>query len=117
MENIRFLFNGVKIDNRTGEYIQKRLETIGKLLDNILRIEVEIDLDKKGKFRAEVMVKTPYKLYRSEETTESIEGSIDIVMEELKNQIRKDKTRLREVRERGRRSIKKALTIDKNARF
>lgn len=117
MNNMRLFFKGVKIDERTEEYIRKRLITLERILDKILRVEVEIDLDKKGKFRVEVMVKTPYNLYRSEETTQSIEGSVDIVEEELKNQIRKDLERVRTIRTRGRRSIKKNLVIDKNARY
>jgi len=115
--SFRIFFKGVKIDERTGDYIQKRLAALEKLLDKILRVEVEIDLDKKGKFRAEVMVKTPFQLYRAEEITESIEGSIDIVLEQLKVQIRKDKDRVVALRRRGGRSIKKKITIDQNARF
>lgn len=117
INSFRIFFKGVKIDERTGDYIKKRLATLEKLLDKILRVEVEIDLDKKGKFRAEVMVKTPFQLYRAEETTESIEGSIDMVSEQLKVQIRKDKDRVVSLRRRGGRSIKKKITIDKNARF
>lgn len=115
--SFRIFFQGVKIDERTEDYIKKRLATMEKILDKILRVEVEIDLDKKGKFRAEVMVKTPYQLYRAEETTESIEGSIDMVSEQLKVQIRKDKDRVAALRRRGGRSIKKKITLDKNARF
>jgi ribosomal subunit interface protein len=115
--SFRIFFKGVKIDERTGDYVNKRLATLGKLLDKILRVEVEIDMDKKGKFRAEVMVKTPFQLYRAEETTESIEGSIDIVCEELKVQMRKDKERVVALRRRGGRSLKKKITIDQNARF
>jgi ribosomal subunit interface protein len=114
---IRFLFKGVKIDNRTEEYIEKRLTALDKLLKNILTREVEIDLDKKGKFRAEVMIKTPYNLYRSEETTESIEGSIDVVVNELKIQIKKDLEKVRTMKKRGRISIKKGIVVDKDARF
>jgi ribosomal subunit interface protein len=116
--SFRLFFKGVKIDDRTEDYIEKRLATLEKLLDKILRVEVEIDIDKKKNlFRAEVMVKTPFQLYRAEETTESIEGSIDIVSEQLKVQIRKDKDRVVALRRRGGRSIKKKITIDQNARF
>ncbi|OGI17648.1 MAG: ribosomal subunit interface protein [Candidatus Moranbacteria bacterium RIFCSPHIGHO2_02_FULL_40_12b] len=117
MSNMRLFFKGLKIDERTENYIRKRLATIEKILHKILRVEVEIDLDKKGKFRVEVMVKTPYNLYRAENTTSSIEGSIDTVEDELKNQIRKDKEKMRDLRKRGRRSIKKRVVIDENARF
>lgn len=117
MKNMRLFFKGVKIDERTEEYIRKRLEYIEKILDKILHVEVEIDLDKKGKFRVEVMIKTPYDLYRSEDTTQSIEGSVDAVAEDLKNQINRNKDRLITLRRRGGRSIKKKMALDENARF
>jgi ribosomal subunit interface protein len=117
MGNYKFFFKGVRIDERTEEYIKKRLNSLEKLLDKILQIEVEIDLDKKGKFRVEVMIKTPYKLYRSEEITESIEGSVDIVENELKTQITKDKGKRKTLIKRGGRSLKKKITLDENARF
>ncbi|MFA4817133.1 MAG: ribosome-associated translation inhibitor RaiA [Parcubacteria group bacterium] len=116
--SVRLYFKGLKIDDRTESYITKRLQSAQKLLEKINRIEVEIDMDKKkNKFRVEVMVKTPHQLYRAEETTESIEGSIDIVSEQLKVQIRKDKERVVALRRRGGRSLKKKITIDQNARF
>ncbi|MCX6763108.1 MAG: HPF/RaiA family ribosome-associated protein, partial [Candidatus Moranbacteria bacterium] len=73
--------------------------------------------DKKGKFRAEVMVKTPRNLYRAEETTESIEGSVDIAVDELKDQIRKKKDRRVDLIKRGGRTIKKDIVLDENSRF
>jgi len=63
------------------------------------------------------MVKTPHNLYRSEETTESIEGSTDIAVEEMKTQILRDKERVKDLRIRGKRSIKKAIVVDEGARF
>jgi ribosomal subunit interface protein len=114
---IRFLLKGVKIDERTKKYVEKKLEYADKLLKNILLKEVEIDLDKKGNFRVEVMIKTPFCLYRSEEITESIEGSIDIVSDELKIQIKKDLERVKTQKKRGRISIKKRMVVDKDARF
>ncbi len=117
MTNIRLFFKGVKIDERTEEYIRKRLQTIVKILPKIILAEVEIDLDKKGKFRVEVMVKTPYKLYRAEETSESIEGSVDVLENQLKVQILRDKDRQSSLAKRGGRSIKKKVVIDENARF
>lgn len=116
--SVRFLFKGLRIDDRTQSYINKKIESVEKLLDGPVRAEIEIDLDrKKGNFRVEVMIKTPYRLYRAEETTESIEGSIDAVEDELKTQIRKDKEKIQTLKMRGRMSIKKKLTVAKEARF
>lgn len=115
--NVKFLMKGVKIDDKTKKYIEKRLSAIDKILSKVLVIEVEIDLDKKGKFRVEMMIKTPNNLYRSEETTESIEGSTDIVVGELKNQIKRDKEKIRTMKKRGQISIKKKAVVSEDARF
>jgi len=114
----RLFFKGLKIDDRTDEYITKKINALEKLLDKVTRVEIEIDLDKKkNKFRVEVMIKTPHQLYRAEDTTQSIEGSIDSVEEDLREQITKDKEKVRTLRLRGRRSIKKKTVLDKDARF
>jgi len=114
---VRFLLKGLKIDQRTKEYIEKRLAVLEKVLKNILHIAVEIDLDKKGHFRVEVMVKTPREMFRAEEITESVEGSIDIVQKELLTQIKKKHVRRRELKERGARTLKKKIVVDPQARF
>lgn len=115
--NIRFLFKGQEIDEHTREYILKRIGRIEKLVDVVTEFEVEIDRNKKGKFRVEVMVKTPHNIYRAEDTTESIEGSTDLVIDELEIQIAKKKNKNRDLLLRGKRSIKKKLVVDKAARF
>jgi len=120
--NIRYLFKEVKIDDRTKNYVSEKIEKLGKFFRSLkedaeVSAEVEIDLDKKGKFRVEVMLFTPYQKYRGEDTTESIEGSVDSVYEELENQIMKDKKRLITMTRRGGRSIKKKMVVDEGARF
>lgn len=115
--DIKYLFKDVTIDDRTREYIEKRLSGIEKINDQILNVEVEIDRDKKGLFRVEVMARTPRDMFRAEETTESIEGSIDTVVDELKIQIVKKKDKLWTKIMRGARSIKKKMSIDEDARF
>ena len=82
-----FFFKGLEIDQRTREYVEKRLSTLDKFVENILKAEVEIDLDKKGKFRVEVMIHTPRNMFRADNTTDSVEASVDLVVDELQNQI------------------------------
>lgn len=113
----RFLFKGVDIDERTREYILKRLERIEKLVDPVSEYSLEVDRDKHGMFRVEIMVKTPHNLYRAEETTVSVEGSTDIVIDELEVQIDKKKNKNRDLKLRGKRSIKKKMVLDAAARF
>ena len=117
INNVRFMAKGVNVDDETKDYILKRLETLDKFVDKVIQTEVEMEMDKKGKFRVEVMIKTPRNLFRAEETTESIEGSIDLVVDQLQVQAVDTKERFRTLRERGARSIKKKTVLDENARF
>ena len=112
----RYFYRGVKIDDRTYDYIEKKIMAIEKLLDRISQVEIEIDLDKKGKFRVEVMVKTPYKLFRAEDTTQSIEGSIDSVDLHLRDQIKSHKSRRKTLIRKGGRLIKESMVVDEKAR-
>ncbi len=119
---MRLLQKGLKLDQRTISYIEKKISRLGKYFrsnkkDAEFAPEVEIELDKKGKFRAEVNLITSYKRYRAEAVSISVEGSIDEVYEALENQILKDKDKLATLRKRGAMSIKKKMVIDENARF
>lgn len=113
----QFLFQGLDIDERTREYVSKRLRRVEKLVDPASKIEIEIDRDKKGKFRVEVMVRAPKKQYRAEETTGSVEASTDLVIDELERQVAKEKDRHDALSRRGGRSIKKKMTLDADSRF
>lgn len=113
----RYLVQGLELSAKTGEYIDKKLKRLAKLVDAVSRFEVEVTRDKKGKFRVEVMVKTPHNLYRAEEVSESVEGSTDVVIDELEGQLTKNKTKSRDLKRRGLRSIKKKVVLDKAARF
>ena len=120
--NISFLFKEVKIDGRTESYVREKVEKLGKFFESFrkdaeISAEVEINLDKKGKFRVEVMLQTPYQKYRGEDTTVSVEGSIDSVYESLESQIERDKDKITTLRRRGGRSLKKKMVVDENARF
>ena len=114
---IRYLFKCVEVDGRTREYIEKRLHALEKILGDLFEIEVEIELNKKGKFRVELMICTPYKKYRVEEISESIEGAIDVAENDIREQIIKDKGKVKTLRKRGRISIKKKMVLDEKARF
>lgn len=113
---MKIMYKNTDPNKKAEEYIKKRLGKTNRILKNVLEFEVEIDLDKKGKYRVELMVKTPYALYRAENTSESIEGSADIACNELYAQIIKDKGKLIDLKRRGARSLKKKIVLDSNAR-
>ncbi len=115
--NLRWFCKNIELDDRTKDYIVKRIQKMEKFLKKSLEYEVEVSMDKKGKFYVEVMIKTPHKLYRATEVSESVEGSTDMIIEDLQKQITKDKNKLKDIRERGARSLKKKIVISKDARF
>jgi ribosomal subunit interface protein len=114
---MKVMFKNMDSDKKAEAYIEKRLQKVNRIAKNVLEFEVEIELNKKGQYRVELMVKTPYALYRAEETSESIEGSADIACEELTMQIVKDKDKMLDLKRRGARSLKKKIVIDGDARF
>ncbi len=114
---IRIMFSGAKQNKKAQEYIEKKLQKINQLSKSILEFEVEIDKNKKGEYRVELMAKTLRKLYRAEDVSESIEASTDIASDELSAQIVRDKDKIRDLKRRGARSIKKKIVIDDSARF
>ncbi len=114
----RFLFQGVELESETLQYVSKRLLRLKKLMDLAAQLEVEVDRDKRGKFRVEIMVIMPKKkMYRSEKTSGSVEGSTDLVVDDIERQITEAKDREESLARRGARSVKKKMTLDKNSRF
>lgn len=113
----RFLWKDMEASARAQEYILKRLGEVADLFARPSLYEVETSRDKKGFFRVEVNVHEPGALHRAEETSKSIEGSIDMVIEKLRSQITRTKDKERELTERGARSLKKKTVLDEAARF
>ncbi len=115
--DIKYFFKNTEIDNETRNYIEKRLSTLEKLLNKIIKTEVEVGKDKRGMYRVEVMITVPKNKFRAEEISESVEASVDIVVDELKTQIRRKKEKVWTKLIRKARSFKKKTAIDEDARF
>ena len=89
----RFLYKGNTKDERSTAYIEKKLERLAKLVDGSTLFEIEISEAPEKTCRVEVMVSEHGELFRAEETTQSIEASIDAVTDELKDRLRSFATR------------------------
>ncbi len=116
-QSVRMLFKGMESDKKVQSYVEGKMQKINRIIKNALEFEVEIEFNKKNQYRVELMVKTPYQLYRAEEISQSIEGSVEVAYEELVAQIVKDKSKILDLKRRGARSLKKKLVIDGDARF
>lgn len=117
IENVRMFYKGLQIDERTQDYVVKRLATLDKFNSHIQQVEVEIDIDKKGKFHVAMIVKTPRNTFIAENTTESIEGCVDLDIDAIQDQITHLKDKLHTLKKRGAGSLKKKMVLDENARF
>lgn len=114
----KFLVKDAEIREDEREYILKRLGEIEDLFDENSLFEIEVEKDKRNFFRVEVNVSSPGReLRRGEETSESVEGSIDMVIDKLRVQVTREKDKARDLRDRGARSIKKKIALDESARF
>jgi len=113
----RFLYKGDTKNERSTAYIVKKLERLEKLVEETALFEIELSEEKDNAFRVEVMVSVSGELFRAEETSISIEGSIDKVVDELEGQITKLHNKKRDLDVRSERSMKKKLVVDEDARF
>lgn len=91
------------------DYILTRIERLEKLVHPASKFEIEIGINEQKKFRVEVMVRTPHHLYRAEESTETAEGSINIVADKLENQIVSTKEKKKDLERSGARVLKEKL--------
>lgn len=119
---INYKFGEGPVAEREKEYINERMEKIIRLMPNYsdqdeIICDVEAYQDKKSFWNLEVSLQTPHNLYRAEETNHTLTHACDKVEEILKRQISRGKQRAKDLRERGRRSLKKKISIDEKARF
>ncbi|MFW5885277.1 MAG: HPF/RaiA family ribosome-associated protein [Patescibacteria group bacterium] len=121
---IRYYFGEDKLSSEEKDYIEKRLGKFQDLLDknkkydeDELFLDFRAEKDKKGIWNLEIVFNTPYNNYRASKSNKSIVEAFDSTQEAIKKQIRRDKGRWQDLKERGRRSIRKSRTIDNKARF
>lgn len=121
---IRYYFGEAKLSFEEKNYIEKRLGKFQELLnknkeydEDELFLDFRTEKDKKGIWNLEIVFNTPYNNYRASKSNKSIIEAFDLAQEAIKKQIRRDKGRWQDLKERGRRSIRKSNTIDNKARF
>ncbi|MFO7806936.1 MAG: HPF/RaiA family ribosome-associated protein [Candidatus Moraniibacteriota bacterium] len=120
----RYYFGEEKISPEEKQYIEKRLDKFKDLLigskdydEDELFLDFRLSKDKKGFWNMEIVFDTPYNSYRASKQNKTITETFDLIQEAIKKQIRRDKERWQDLKERGRRSIRKSNSISDNARF
>jgi putative sigma-54 modulation protein len=102
--NIRTITNGIELTESISSYIEKKLTTIERLLNNLppeTLIEVDIQKDSKQRkgqgFRAEISILLPNKrLYASAEH-DDLYAAIDEVKDEILSELKKQNTKRRDI--------------------
>ncbi len=107
-------------------YVQKKLETLKKFLENFNKesLMTEIELGRTTRhhqsgdiFRAEINLSVDGKLFRVESEQDDIYAAIDEVRDDLEREIKAFKTKKETIFIRGARSLKKKFGISPLARF
>ncbi|MDZ7611374.1 MAG: HPF/RaiA family ribosome-associated protein [Candidatus Moranbacteria bacterium] len=121
---IRYYFGESKLTEGERDYVEKRLNKFRELLDNDkeyaedeLFIDFRAEKDKKGFWNLEVIFDTPNNSYRASKSEKAVTEAFDLAQEAINKQIRRDKERWKDLKQRGGRSIRKKNTISDNARF
>lgn len=116
--NIEYYYKNIDaFGTATKEYVATKLASVAKLVA-VRDVNVEASRRKDGEFFLNVVVRAnDGSEYRADEKNASVHACIDIIEDELKNQIRRDVRRQRDLDLRSARSFKKKLTIDEKARL
>ena len=88
--------NKVKITSAINDYIENKLGKLDKYLENPDEVTANVLVKVKGKDQT-VEVTIPVKKFtlRAEETHNDLYAAVDLVLEKLERQIRKNKTRMK----------------------
>ncbi len=118
MNTIEYYYKDIDAFNEaTKEYIAKKIASVANMVA-VRDVAIEASRRKKGDFYLNVTVRAmDGSEYRATEHRQSVNACIDIIEDELKQQIRRDVRRQRDLDMRSARSLKKKLTIDENARL
>ncbi len=114
---VTFLLNGLDVAHETRAYVEKKIAAVEKFMRQLERANVDINRDKRGFYRVEVMMYEDGQMYRAEEIAETIEAAVDAVEVKLQEQVRDVHKKNRVLERRGARSIKKKTVLDDAARF
>lgn len=119
---IREYFNEVELNPEERKYLIKKLDKIEKsALNNFKRDEILAELrvnqDKKKEWNIKLIIDVPKDRFEASKEGFGLTEVMDELEEVITQQIFKKKEKIRDLRERGNRSLRKKRTIDEKARF
>ena len=88
--------NKVKITSAINDYVENKLGKLDKYLENPNEVTANVLVKVKGKDQTvEVTIPVKKFILRAEETHNDLYAAVDLVLEKLERQIRKNKTRMK----------------------
>jgi ribosomal subunit interface protein len=113
---IKVKASGIETTEKILDILEKKLAQVERLLPKGANAVFEIELGKATKhhktgkiFRAEANLSHGPMLYRAVGTEETIEIAIDVMKNELKSELRKNKTKRKDVARKGGRELKRRV--------
>lgn len=91
---------GIEVTDGIKEYATKRVSKLDKFFDDDTVVHVTFSAKKEKQF-VSIRVESKGKTYMAEEPTHDVYAGIDLVMDKLQGQIRKQKTKMLNKRSEG----------------
>ncbi len=114
--DIKYYFKNIDtLGESEREYIEKKINSISELI-KIEKVKVEIEKQKVF-YHMSIQLDCVKDVFYAKEEDKLINACIDKIEDELKKQVRRTKKKNKDLLERGGRSLKKKMVVDKEARF
>ena len=114
--DVQYYFKNIdSLSEQDKEYIEKKINSVAELI-NVEKVKIEIEKQKIF-YHMSVQLDCVKNVFYAKHEDKAINACIDKIEDELKKQIRRTKKKNKDLSERGGRSFKKKMVIDKEARF
>ncbi len=119
---IREYFNEVELSPEERKYLIKKIDKIKKsALNNFksdeILVELRVNQDKKSEWTVKLNLDVPKDKFEASKKGFNLTEVMDELEEIILQQIFRKKEKIKDLRERGQRSLRKKRTIDEKARF
>lgn len=85
----------IQVTDAMRDFVEKKLSRLEKYFEETITSEINVTMSvTKGKHAVEVTIQLPTVMLRAEEKSEDMYASVDLVVDKLERQIRKNKTKL-----------------------
>lgn len=101
---IRYLLKKVVLGDKEKKYVDEKIKRFEKYFKNLtestLQVEIEAEVDTKKIWRVELMIESPYKLYRVSKNGKTFMEAVDLADAALQMQVKRDQEKVKERRKK-----------------